>query len=97
MAKEVVRCLDWAEIGPALDAGKRPWIEFTCGICEQRVAEEFHSVVSTTYHRVAEEECAWLRERVATLERLVREVCRRHGEPLPLAFFLGILPPDAPG
>jgi hypothetical protein len=39
-------------------------------------------------------------ERIATLERLLRESCARHGEPLPLAFFLGILErerPAAPG
>ena len=36
-------------------------------------------------------------ERIATLERLVREACARHGEPLPLAYFLGIWDTSAAG
>lgn len=61
MAKETITCTTWEEIGPALAAGLQPIIGFTCGLCKQRVSEEFHNRTLTTYHRVAEEECERLR------------------------------------
>lgn len=56
MADERIVKVGWDDVGATLDAGKTPWVDFTCGLCKQRVAEEFHSVTFTTYHRVAEEE-----------------------------------------
>jgi len=65
--RELVQVTSWDAIGPTLDAGKRAYIEFTCGLCKQRVAEEFHSTTVTTYHQVAEEDVTRLRAEVATL------------------------------
>lgn len=61
MADERIVKVGWDDVGATLDAGKTPWVDFTCGLCKQRVAEEFHSVTFTTYHRVAEEEVVALR------------------------------------
>lgn len=89
MAREIVRCA-WDTVGATLDAKQTPWVEFQCGICKQRVAEEFHSLASTTYHQVAEEECVRLRDRVAILEQVVRDQCERYAIPLPLEFYQGL-------
>jgi len=61
MADERIVKVGWDDVGATLDAGKTPWVDFNCGLCKQRVAEEFHSVTFTTYHRVAEEEVVALR------------------------------------